>query len=532
MKRLTLAFVATAALSAISGAEEAPSLEGTVGIGAGIGVQRYYGTYGDQGSIYGRGFAAYHPLEWLGTRLTVGYGDLTNDEQMRPAYETDWFSNIGLDLVLQPRLGLGGFRPYLASGISTTFGSSTVDKRINYDLDWNFYAPVELGVEYLINDSWSAWAWGETYLHMEEWDKLDGVASRGDYWSRRDDVQRVGAGVTFRFGIKKDADGDGIPDALDQCQATPKGVKVDALGCPLDADKDGVPDFKDKCAATAAKVSVDTLGCPVDLDKDGVADYLDKCSLTPAGVKVDASGCPLDADKDGIADYLDKCAATKVGTKVDGKGCPLPMDADKDGVSDSLDKCPATPAGAKVDAKGCPLDSDKDGVADYLDKCAATKVGTKVDATGCAPDADKDGIADELDKCPNSRPGEKVDSTGCMVIVIEKGAKLTLDGIVFKSGSAIIDKVSAPTLTRAAAAIAKAPEAVVEIAGFTDNTGKEATNKALSQKRAAAVKAYLVKLKVPAKQLVAKGYGSAQPVADNATEAGRAQNRRIEFRVK
>lgn len=532
MNRLTLALVASAALSPFAGAKDAPSLEGTIGVGAGIGAQRYYGTYGDQGSIYGRGFVKYQPLEWLGTRLTAGYGDLTNDKQVRPAYETDWFSNLGLDLVLQPDFGLGGFRPYFASGVSTTFGTSTLDKQINYDLDWNFYVPVELGVEYLINDAWSVWAWGESYLHMEEWDKLDGVVSRGDFFTRRDDVQRVGAGVTFRFGLKKDADGDDIPDAVDQCPATPKGVKVDLMGCPLDGDKDRVPDFKDKCAATPARVVVDTLGCPVDEDKDGVADYLDKCSATPAGVKVDASGCPLDADKDGVGDHLDKCPATKAGTKVDAKGCPLPLDADKDGVSDSLDVCANTPAGAKVDAKGCPLDTDKDGVADYLDKCAATKAGTKVDATGCAPDSDKDGVADEADKCPGTRLGTKVDSTGCVVIVIEKGTSLTLDGIVFKSGSATIDKASAPVLTNAAAAIVKAPTAVIEIAGFTDNTGKDASNKALSQRRAAAVKAYLVKLKVPAKQLVAKGYGPAQPVADNATEEGRALNRRIEFRVK
>lgn len=526
---LALALATAFAMQVV--AQDVPTLEGTIGVGAGFGAQRYFGSYGDQGSAYGRGFVAIHPLEWLGGRLTAGYGDLTNDKQMQPAYETDWFSNVGLDLVLQPQVGLGGFRPYLASGISTTFGSSTLDKAINHDLDFNFYAPVELGVEYLINPSWSAWIWGETYLYMEEWDKLDGVDGRGSYWSRRDDVQRVGIGVTFRFGIHADADGDHVPDAIDQCPATPHGVDVDPSGCPVDGDKDGIADYLDKCATTPSGVNVDTLGCPVDGDKDGVADYLDKCIATPGGVKVDRLGCPEDGDKDGVADYLDKCPNTLGGTKVDGKGCPVPLDADKDGVVDSLDKCPRTAVGVKVDPEGCPLDSDKDGVADFLDKCANTLPGTQVDATGCAFDADKDGVPDAKDMCPNSKPGEKVDSTGCMLIVIEKGAKLILDGIVFKSGSAVIDTVSAPTLIRAADAIAKAPSAVIEIAGFTDNQGRDASNKRLSQKRASAVKAYLVELKVPARQLVAKGYGSAQPVADNATEADRSQNRRIEFRV-
>lgn len=503
MKRTMLA-IGLASVAICAAETEVPTLKETAGIGAGIGAQRYYGSFGDQGSVYGRGFLVYHPLEWLGTRLTAGYGDLTNDGQKMGNYETDWFSNVGLDLVLQPQLGLGAFRPYLASGLSTTFGSSAVNDHINYDLDWNFYVPVELGVEYLITKNVSAWAWLETYAHMEEWDKLDGLAMGGDasYFEDRDDVQRVGVGLTYRIGIKKDADKDRVVDGLDQCANTPMGVKVDLVGCPLDADKDKVPDYLDKCASTPAAASVDTIGCPLDADKDGVADYLDKCASTPTGVRVDDRGCPVDADKDGVADYLDKCAATAAGVKVDAVGCPVPLDADKDGVVDALDKCPGTAPGTKVDGKGCTLDTDKDGVADSLDKCPGTKLG------------------------------DKVDSTGCTIIVIEKGTKLVLDGIVFKTGSAQIDESSAPTLARAAVALSKAPDVKVEIAGFTDNKGKAAANKALSLKRAQSVKAYLVKLGASAKQLTATGFGSEQPVADNATEEGRAQNRRIEFRVK
>jgi len=507
MKTLALSILLGVSLAGTVQAA-APELANTVGIGAGIGAQRYYGSYGDQGSIYGRGFLVYNPLEWLGTRLTVGYGDINNDKQNGVDYTTDWFSNAGIDLVFQPKIGLGAFRPYLATGVSTTFGSSTVNGGVNGDLDWNFYIPVELGLEYLITDHISAWAWAETYAHMQEYDKLDGVVLNPDagYLDRRDDLQKVGVGVTYRFGLKKDADKDGVPDLLDQCPGTPAGVKVDLKGCPLDADKDGVPDFKDKCANTPAGAPVDSVGCPLDSDKDGVADYLDVCPNTPAGVRVDAKGCPLDADKDGVPDFKDKCPNTPVGTKVDAVGCPLPVDSDHDGVTDDKDKCPNTPAGVKVDAVGCPL--------------------------VVVADADHDGVPDSKDKCPGTKAGDKVDSTGCTIMVIEKGAKLVLDGIVFKTGSAVIAPVSAPLLARAAVALSKAPTVTVEIAGFTDNKGKEATNKKLSQKRAESVKAYLVKLGAKAKQLTAVGYGSAQPAADNKTEAGRAQNRRIEFRVK
>ena len=79
----------------------------------------------------------------------------------------------------------------------------------------------------------------------------------------------------------------------------------------------------------------------------------DNCPDTPKGVKVDAKGCPVDSDGDGVADYLDKCPDTPKGAKVDEKGCPV--DSDGDGVPDYLDKCSDTPKGAKVDAKGCPI---------------------------------------------------------------------------------------------------------------------------------------------------------------------------------
>ena len=146
---------------------------------------------------------------------------------------------------------------------------------------------------------------------------------------------------------KKDSDGDGVPDKLDKCPDTPKGVPVDANGCPLDSDKDGVPD------------------------------YLDKCPNTPSGVKVDANGCPLDSDKDGIADYQDDCP--DVFGLAAFNGCP---DTDGDGVPDKDDRCPNTPKGYKVDKFGCPMDSDRDGIPDSEDDCP-----------------DKPGVA-ELKGCP------------------------------------------------------------------------------------------------------------------------------------
>jgi OOP family OmpA-OmpF porin len=120
-----------------------------------------------------------------------------------------------------------------------------------------------------------------------------------------------------------DADGDGVPDHLDECPDTPKGVGVDAAGCPIDSDGDGVPDYLDKCPGTPQGVRVDASGCPIDSDGDGVPDDIDKCPGTPKGVKVDASGCPVDSDGDGVSDHLDKCPGTPKGVPVDATGCPV-----------------------------------------------------------------------------------------------------------------------------------------------------------------------------------------------------------------
>jgi len=72
---------------------------------------------------------------------------------------------------------------------------------------------------------------------------------------------------------------------------------------------------------------------------------------------------------------------------------------------------------------------------------------------------------------------------------------------------------------------------VVEIGGYTDNTGDPAANMQLSQQRAEAVRAALVQAGVDPSMLVAKGYGSASPIAGNDSLEGRLRNRRIEYRV-
>ena len=346
-------------------------------------------------------------------------------------------------------------------------------------------------------------------------------------------------GVNFVFGNKKDADHDGVPDKKDKCPDTPRKVAVDKNGCPLDTDGDGVPDYLDKCPGTPKEAYglVDANGCPLDTDGDGVPDYMDKCPNTPPEAKgfVDKNGCLLDTDGDGVPDYLDECPDTPAEAKgfVDKKGCLL--DTDGDGIPDYLDKCPNTPAEFKgyVDKNGCVLDADGDGVPDNLDKCPDTPVEArgKVDKNGCPLDTDGDGIPDYLDKCPTLFGTAA--NHGCPEIKKEVKTlfKKALQGIQFATGKDLIVKTSYPILNQIATVLKDNPTYLIEVRGHTDNVGNAKLNQVLSQKRAEAVRKYLIGRGVDAKRMMANGYGDTIPVSTNATSAGRALNRRVEFEV-
>ncbi len=181
---------------------------------------------------------------------------------------------------------------------------------------------------------------------------------------------------------------------------------------------------------------------------------------------------------------------------------------------------PAAPAAPVV------VDSDGDGVPDASDACAGTPTGAKVDAKGCELDSDGDGVVDSKDSCPGTAAGVKVDVKGCKIPEV-----VVLHGVNFATGSARLLPESLSVLDEVAATLLKHPEMVVEIAGYTDNTGSRAFNERLSYRRAKSVRSYLITKGVAPGNLVAKGYGPANPVASNSTAEGRAENRRVELHI-
>jgi OOP family OmpA-OmpF porin len=123
-----------------------------------------------------------------------------------------------------------------------------------------------------------------------------------------------------------------------------------------------------------------------------------------------------------------------------------------------------------------------------------------------------------------------VDGTGCAAKLFEEEARtLALEGVSFEYDQAVLTPESTLVLDRVAASLRDWPSVRVEIGGHTDSRGGDAYNLDLSGRRAQAVRDYLVRAGIDASRLTAKGYGASQPVADNATEAGRAKNRRVEL---
>lgn len=208
-----------------------------------------------------------------------------------------------------------------------------------------------------------------------------------------------------------------------------------------------------------------------------------------------------------------------------------PQDADNDGVNDERDQCPNTPAGAQVDANGCELDSDNDGVANSRDDCPNTPAGAEVNSRGCELDSDNDGVVNSKDQCPGTQAGVEVDERGCEGVT-ERIETFTLE-VQFPFNSDTIGDKYDSELSRVADFLKEHPETTVEVAGHTDSVGPAEYNQQLSQRRAQSVADRLTDvLGVDPERVSATGYGESQPVADNSTEAGRADNRRVEARIQ
>lgn len=230
-----------------------------------------------------------------------------------------------------------------------------------------------------------------------------------------------------------------------------------------------------------------------------------------------------DQDDDGVSNEIDECPERSGLLKY--KGCPVP-DEDGDGINDENDLCPN--AEGTVKYRGCPVpDTDKDGVPDDQDTCPTLAGLSRYN--GCAiPDTDKDGVNDELDQCPTI-PGI-AGNNGCedlqpLLTTIAAALK-------FEIGQSTIASKSLQALDTVILVMTKYPQTSLTITGHTDNTGSRKINDRLSISRAKKVQTYLVKKGLAINRTSLVGMADTQPIADNATKKGRAQNRRVDLAIK
>jgi outer membrane protein OmpA-like peptidoglycan-associated protein len=263
-----------------------------------------------------------------------------------------------------------------------------------------------------------------------------------------------------------------------------------------------------------------------------------------------------DRDHDGVPDNIDKCPDDSGPAW--NNGCPDP-DSDKDGICDpwvsekhqeskyaavckGVDKCPTKPEDVDgfQDDDGCPdLDNDHDGIPDTVDQCPnePEDIDGFEDDDGCPDfDNDRDGVPDLIDKCPNV-PGP-ASNDGCPDTTVppkllkkepDFPTLQTLRGVTFQNKSAEMTFESFQWLDPIVTTMREFPGIEIEVRCYSDGLGKYAAAMQLTQMRAESVRQYIVNQGIDSTRVRAIGYGSASPIADNRTAAGRALNRRIEI---
>jgi len=295
---------------------------------------------------------------------------------------------------------------------------------------------------------------------------VEGYNNSGQAWSAE-------IGVAYFFGsVERDADGDGVRDAVDRCADTPGGVAVNAAGCLPDGDGDGLPDLRDACPDS------------------------------PEGVAVDDRGCARDGDRDGVPDRADECAGTPEGASVDERGCVA--DADGDGVTDTVDDCPDTPAGADVDASGCSLDTDGDGVADGLDQCPETVSGVATNESGCSE-----------------------------VQAGLREGRYSLGGLPFRFREVQVNEELEQRLQQIGREMRRNSDLRLEIRVHTDTLGPAEYNRQMSQKLAESARDYLLRQfpDIGGQRLEAVGAGETPPGGEGEDPVRESQASRVVFIV-
>ncbi len=376
------------------------------------------------------------------------------------------------------------FSPYLYAGIGAYSYTRQREGEVYWPKDKRYmsiHVPVGIGFEAAMSKH-IAFSLDLGARILDNW--TDSFVGGKKTFLGTDFYPTARAGLTFFFGNSPDDDSDGdlLTDGYE------KKIGTDPL--KPDTDGDGLNDYEE-----ATKYRTDPL--KADSDGDGLSDGDEV-------IKHKTDPSKADSDGDGLSD----------GDEIlKHKSDPVKPDTDGDGLSDGDEALKYKTDPLKVDTDGDTLGDNDEVTKHKTDPLKADTDGATV----------PDGV--EVNRGTNPLdPNDDVPK-----IKVEVGKSIVLEGVTFQSGKAVLSPASEQTLEQAYDVLKANPTVEVEIQGYTDNTGKKASNVKLSQKRADSVRDWLVKKGIDHKRIKAKGYGQADPIDTNKTEAGRAKNRRIEF---
>jgi outer membrane protein OmpA-like peptidoglycan-associated protein len=510
MKTLFLAFTLLLGIAQLCRAQEIPpaspgpfNRNGRVSLALNGGANLWMSDFPDR-KISGAGdfTLRYAVSRHLSIGLIAGYdalqtGNTSSIKPTHPALQHSYIVDKGFsgDFVGWYHFSVGQmFSPYVYLGL----GTFSYKRKVEGDKPWpdskevqTLHIPVGIGIESALSHHLA--------LNFSVGARI--VDNKSDNWIGTDDggknllgtdwypAARLGLNVFFGSSVDDDDDADGLLNGFEK--------KIGTLPDKTDSDGDGLSDadeyLKHRTDPTRA-----------DSDGDGLSDGDEMLTFHTDPIKADTDG-------DGIKD------GEEVNTT---KTDPLKADTDGDGLNDYAEIHLYKTSPLKPDSDGDGL-SDGDEVNNYK-------------TNPLKPDTDGGSVDDGVETARGSNPLDRTDDiVKKEEIKVEAGKAMVLDGIVFDAGKSIIKPNAEKVLGLAYNTLAQNPGITVEIRGYTDNVGKKASNIALSEARAKAVREWLINKGIAADRVSARGFGPANPIGNNAKASGRQANRRIEFyRVK
>lgn len=472
---------------------------------------------------------------FLESELGVGYGKITGYD-FDPALNL-WTTNIlpiDFRFIYSPlRLKYFDFSPFAGVGIMNwrvKFKPKSVSPQPAKTTGWTVIIPAGLSAAVKLSESsFLEFSGGYTFTFSDDINYYNNKNAYGEGVTSNDGFANFSVGLVYTFGSGlADNDKDGLTNREERELGTdPENP---------DTDRDGLNDGDEVKKYFTNPLSSDTDGDglldsdeinkfltdpnKVDTDDDGLTDYeeISKYLTNPINSDSDNDGLkdgdeikiyhsnPMkqDTDDDGLSDYNEIMVY---------KTNPLSIDSDGDRLSD-YDEI--------MTYKTNPLDSDSDGdgLSDY-DEIMTYKTNPM------NSDTDNGSVSDKMEIDRGTNPLDPEDD------IIKINVPIVLEGITFAKNKADITPESAATLQFALHTMLTYPDISVLIGGHTDNVGNDVTNQLLSQRRAEAVKAWLVSNGIAESRITAVGFGESQPIVPNDSEENKRINRRVEFmRIK